>query len=145
MIDLADRKVIGWSFSNDMSAESASVAALKMAIKTRGTRNGLIFHSDRGIQYACNDFKALLSENRILQSMSRKADCWDNAVAESFFKTLKSELVHHRKYANRESAKLEIFSYIEGFYNTKRKHSSLGYRTPSEMEKLLTENKCLAA
>lgn len=145
VIDLADRKVIGWSFSEDMSAENTSIAALKMAIKNRGVKEGLIFHSDRGVQYACNAFKLLLEEHEILPSMSRKGDCWDNAVAESFFKTLKCELVYHRRFGNKGIAKLELFRYIEGYYNKERRHSSLGYLTPNEMEKLLINSQPMAA
>lgn len=87
VIDLADRKVVGWSLSADMTAENTSVSAMKMAVKNRGVRKGLIFHSDRGVQYACDEFKSILRDNDIIQSMSRKANCWDNAVAESFFKS----------------------------------------------------------
>src|SRR5690606_24455173 len=93
VIDLADRKVVGWSFSNDMTASNTSVKALVMAIRNRGVKPGLIFHSDRRIQYACDEFKSLLNENGIKQRMSRKGNCWDNAVAESFFKTLKPECI----------------------------------------------------
>lgn len=145
VIDLADRKVIGWSFSNDMSTANTTVKALKAAIRNRGVKNGLIFHSDRGIQYACDEFKILLKETGIKQSMSRKGNCWDNAVAESFFKTLKTEFVYHRKFQNREAAKIEIFRYIEGFYHPKRIHSSIGYRTPNEMELLHRKNEKLVA
>lgn len=145
VIDLADRKVIGWSFSKDMSAKNTSIAALRMALKNRGVKEGLIFHSDRGVQYACNAFKLLLEEQKILPSMSRKGDCWDNAVAESFFKTLKCELVYHRKFSNKGMAKLEVFRYIEGYYNKERRHSSLGYLTPNEMEKLLINLQPMAA
>lgn len=145
VMDLADRKVVGWAFSKDMTAENTTIAALKMAIKNRGVKQGLIFHSDRGIQYACNDFRSLLEEYRILSSMSRKGNCWDNAVAESFFKTLKCELVYHRRFANREIARLEIFRYIETYYNSQRSHSALGYLTPNEMEKLLINLHLIAA
>lgn len=145
VIDLADRKVIGWSFSNDMTAESTTIKALKMAIGNREIKQGLIFHSDRGSQYACNEFKSLLNKNSIIQSMSRKGNCWDNAVAESFFKTLKCELVYHRAFANREIARVEIFSYIEGFYHAKRIHSTLGNRTPNEMEMFYKTKELLVA
>src|SRR5690606_35251864 len=123
-------------------------------------KEGLIFHSDRGIQYACDEFRAIIVENKMLQSMSRKANCWDNAVAESFFKlfsmpaeygaegrikTLKAEMVYHRKFIDQQSAKLEVFGYIEGFYNTKRTHSALGYKTPKQIEEMLLEKERLAA
>jgi len=145
VIDLADRKVVGWSLSTDMTAQNTSLAALKMAIKNRGVRPGLIFHSDRGVQYACDEFKAVLMENYIVQSMSRRANCWDNAVAESFFKTLKAEMVYHKKFIDQQSAKLEVFGYIEGFYNTERTHSALGYKTPKQMEAILLEKEKVAA
>ncbi len=134
VIDLADRKVVGWSFSSNMTAQDTTVKALTMAIKNRGVLPGLIFHSDRGVQYACDEFKTLLIQNNITQSMSRKGDCWDNSVAESFFKTLKTEYIYSRKFSNKEIAKLEIFTYIEGFYHSKRLHSALGYKTPNEIE-----------
>lgn len=145
VIDLADRKVIGWSLSTDMTAGSTTVAAIKMAVRNRAVKNGLIFHSDRGVQYACDEFKAILSHNNIIQSMSRKANCWDNAVAESFFKSLKTEMVYHRRFMDQQSAKLEVFGYIEGFYNTKRTHSALGYKTPKQMEEMLLGKERLAA
>lgn len=145
VIDLADRKVIGWSLSTDMTAKSTSVEAIKMAIRNRGVKDGLIFHSDRGIQYACEEFREVTVENRIVQSMSRKANCWDNAVAESFFKTLKAEMIYHRKFLDQQSAKLEVFGYIEGFYNTKRTHSALGYKTPKQIEEMLLEKERWAA
>ena len=145
VIDLADRKVIGWSLSTDMTAKSTSVEAIKMAIRNRGVKDGLIFHSDRGIQYACEEFREVTVENRIVQSMSRKANCWDNEVAESFFKTLKAEMIYHRKFLDQQSAKLEVFGYIEGFYNTKRTHSALGYKTPKQIEEMLLEKERWAA
>lgn len=145
VIDLADRKVIGWSLSTDMTAKNTSVEAIRMAIRNRGVKDGLIFHSDRGIQYACDEFREVIAENRILQSMSRKANCWDNAIAESFFKTLKAEMVYHTKFMDQQSDKLEIFGYVEGFYNTKRTHSALGYKTPKQIEEMLLEKERLAA
>lgn len=145
VIDLADRKVIGWSLSTDMTAKNTSVEAIRMAIRNRAIFDGLIFHSDRGIQYACDEFRKVIVENRILQSMSRKANCWDNAVAESFFKTLKAEMVYHRKFIDQQSAKLEVFGYIEGFYNTKRTHSALGYKTPMQIEEMLLEKEKMVA
>lgn len=145
VIDLADRKVIGWSFSNDMTASNTTVKALEMAIRKRGVKPGLIFHSDRGIQYACDEFKIVINENSIRQSMSRKGNCWDNSVAESFFKTIKTECIYHHKFIDRESAKLEVFRYIEGFYHTKRIHSAIGYKTPNEMELFYHSKHKLAA
>lgn len=122
-----------------------TIEAIRMAIKNRGIKDGLIFHSDRGIQYACDEFSAVIAENRILQSMSRRANCWDNAVAESFFKTLKTEMVYHRKFIDQQSAKLQVFGYIEGFYNTKRTHSALGYKTPKQIEEMLLEKEKMTA
>lgn len=145
IIDLADRKVIGWSLSEDMKASSTSIAALEMAIDNRPIDSKLIFHSDRGIQYACSEFKNYLDLNEnIVQSMSRKGNCWDNAVAESFFKTLKVELIYQEKFITIQQAKTTIFQYIEIWYNRKRIHSSLGYRTPVEMEKYLQQKKLVA-
>lgn len=106
-----------------------------MAISKRETTRSLLFHSDRGIQYASKEFRNVLKSNRfITQSMSRKANCWDNAVAESFFKTLKVELVYDSKFKTIEQAKTSIFEYIEIWYNRKRLHSSLGHKTPFEVE-----------
>ena len=118
-----------------MTAKNTSVEAIKMGIVNRGVKGGLIFHSDRGIQYACDEFSEVIVENKILQSISRKANCWDNAVAESFFKTLKAEMVYQRKFMDQQAAKLEVFGYIEGFYNTKRTHSALGCKPPSRSKR----------
>lgn len=127
IIDLYDRKVIGWSQSSNMSAANTSIAAWRMAIGKRPINDKLIFHSDRGIQYACHDFTRLLdSYGNVERSMSRKGDCWDNAVAESFFKTLKVELVYRHRFADREQAGISIFEWIETWYNQHRRHSALG-------------------
>jgi transposase InsO family protein len=140
VLDLADRKVIGWAFSKTMAAKETTVAALKMAINNRPVLNSLIFHSDRGVQYACKEFRQELKAYPLIrQSMSRRANCWDNAVAESFFKTLKVECVYDYKFENQEIAATTVFEYIETWYNRKRIHSSLGYRTPEQMEKLLNQ------
>ena len=106
-----------------------------MAIKNGCFESGLIHHSDRGVQYASNEFRALLKNYGIECSMSRKGDCWDNAVAESFFHTLKVELINGKTYITRQEAKTAIFEYIEGFYNRQRRHSYLGYLSPDEYEK----------
>ncbi len=124
IIDLYDRKVIGWSFSSGMSAQETVIPAWRMACQNRPIQNELIFHSDRGIQYACKAFRNLLDKPLIIQSMSRKGNCWDNAVAESFFKTLKVERVYQRTYLSRNEAKMDLFQYIEGWYNTRRIHSA---------------------
>jgi len=126
IIDLFDRKVIGWALSTTMKAKYTTIAAFKMAKNNRPIQayQTLIFHSDRGIQYACEAFTTLLdSHQNIIRSMSRKGNCWDNAVAESFFKTLKTELIYHQKYPTRLQAELSIFEYIETFYNKNRRHA----------------------
>jgi putative transposase len=127
IIDLYDRKVIGWAQSRDMKAQNTTVAAWRMAVKNRPPSEHLIFHSDRGIQYACNEFANLLrSYPCVERSMSRKGNCWDNAVAESFFKTLKVELVYRNRYICHKAAELSIFEWIETWYNRHRIHSALG-------------------
>jgi len=133
-IDLFNRRVIGWAMDRWINRWLV-MRALNMAIKNGTLKPGLIHHSDRGVQYACQDFQALLEANCIECSMSRKGDCWDNAVAESFFHTLKVELIHDRNYKTRQEAKKDIFEYIEVFYNRQRRHSYLGYLSPVEFEK----------
>ena len=132
-IDLFSRLVVGWSISTRMFAPLVT-DALEMAIASRNPEAGLIHHSDRGVQYASEAFQAILEEHGYLGSMSRKGDCWDKAVAESFFKTLKAELVNHRYYLSRDEARLEIFEYIEVYYNRQRKHSSNEYLSPFKYE-----------
>lgn len=135
VIDLFDRKVIGWQVSNTLRAEDTVVPALNKACSNRTIQAGqsIIFHSDRGIQYACNQFKDTVRKHKwIEQSMSAKGNCYDNAVAESFFKTLKAELIYQNAYKSRKEAYLSIFEYIEGFYNTNRRHSALGNLTIRE-------------
>lgn len=137
ILDLFDRKVIGWSQSGDMTARNTTVAAWKMAVRNRPPSKKLIFHSDRGIQYACHDFADLLDSYKCVErSMSRKGDCWDNAVAESFFKTIKVELVYRNDYHGRQEAALSIFEWIETWYNTNRRHSAIGNMTIKEFENL---------
>src|SRR3989338_7752239 len=116
-------------------AETLTLQALKQAIVRRFPPKGLVYHSDRGVQYAGNDFKALLAQHEFVGSMCKKGDCWDNAVAESFFHTLKVELIHRMKFKTREEAKARIFEYVEMYYNRKRAHSTLGYLSPFEYEK----------
>jgi putative transposase len=145
VLDLADRKVIGWALSKTMRASDTSIAAFKMAVTNRPLTGELIFHSDRGVQYACNEFSSHLEgDRRIIRSMSRKGDCWDNAVAESFFKTFKSDMVYERDFKTIKEAQLATFEYIEIWYNKRRLHSSLGYRTPEEMERFLVTKKLAA-
>lgn len=138
IIDLFDRKVVGWAMSNNLSAQATVIPAWRMAVKNRPVTRELIFHSDRGIQFACTAFTNILKgqSGLVRQSMSRKGDCWDNAVAESFFKTLKTEWVYKQKFQLRSHAKLSIFQWIETWYNRKRRHSALGYRTIEEFEQL---------
>ncbi len=130
-IDLYSRMVVGWAMSETMTADLV-VNALKMAKKRRGCCAKLV-HSDRGSQYASALFRQQL-ETTCIQSMSRKANCWDNAVAESFFGSLKSELIHHQSFKSRNQTQLSVFEYIEIFYNKRRLHSSLGYLSPEIFE-----------
>ena len=137
IIDLYDRKIIGWSMSKGLSALETIIAAWFMAVKNRPITKDLIFHSDRGIQYASNEFTKLLKNNKLIsQSMSRKGNCWDNAVAESFFKTIKVEWIYNQKFTNQEQAQLSIFEWIESWYNRKRRHSALGYKTIDEFNEI---------
>jgi putative transposase len=134
ILDLHSRKVVGWSMSERIKTDLV-VQALIMAVLGRRPPKGLIFHSDRGCQYCSHVFRRWTRRYGMVQSMSRKGDCWDNAPAESFFKTLKSELYGHRAFGSRQEARTAIFEYIEGFYNRLRLHSSLGYRPPAEYER----------
>jgi putative transposase len=137
VIDLFDRKVIGWSLSETMKAIDTTIAAFKQALRNRPLIRSqkLIFHSDRGIQYACKDFVYTLSKSdQICQSMSRKGNCYDNAVAESFFKTIKTELIYQNKYASIKKAKKSVIGYIKNFYNSCRRHSALEYLTIEEFQ-----------
>lgn len=134
IIDLADRKVVGWSLSEDMTTDNTVVKAWSMARRSRNIAEGFIFHSDRGSQYASRQMANILGlSTKISQSMSRKADCRDNAVAESFCKTIKYEWIYRFSYKSVLEAYSSIHSYIQ-WYNTKRLHSTLGYRSPLEME-----------
>ena len=136
ILDLSSKRVVGWAMADHMRAELA-ISALDMAVLHRNPPEGLIFHSDRGVQYASTAFRDRLVKYNIVQSMSRKGDCWDNAPAESFFSTLKMEEVYtHKKYKTREEARVSIFEYIEVFYNRQRSHSSLDYMTPVEYEEV---------
>ena len=135
VIDLYSRKVVGWSMDDTMKVSLVN-NALTMAIKHRNPPTGLIWHTDRGSQYASYSHKDLLLEYRITQSMSRKGNCWDNAVAESFFKTLKSDLVYQTYFYTKRQAKREIFEYIEFYYNRVRSHSYLGNISPCKFEEL---------
>jgi transposase InsO family protein len=133
VLDLFSRRVVGWATADHLRAELAC-DALRMALGHRRPRGELLHHSDRGVQYASDAYRGLLREHGIEPSMSRKGDCWDNAVTESFFSTTKRELTHHESYATREEARGSLFEYIEVFYNRRRLHSTLGYRSPVEYE-----------
>ena len=133
ILDLFTRRVVGWAMRDHMRAE-LTIAALTMAIQRRRPRAGLIHHSDRGSQYAAGDYRDILRAAAITQSMSRKGNCWDNAPMESFFGTLKTELVHQREYLDRDAARRDLFAYIEGYYNRQRIHSAIGYITPDQAE-----------
>ena len=133
VIDLFSRKVVGWSMANNMRVSLVN-DALDMAIKRRKPPAGLIWHTDRGSQYASHSHRDLLQEHGIVQSMSRKGNCWDNAVAESFFHSLKTEFTNHEIFKTRAQANQEIFEYIEIFYNRQRMHSSNNYLSPAEFE-----------
>jgi transposase InsO family protein len=133
ILDLFSRKAVGWEMSSQINANLVE-KALRMALYQRQPGRGLIHHSDRGSQYASYQIRNLLEANQIQVSMSSKGNCYDNAVMESFFGTLKNEWVHHKKYQTRSQARMDIFRYIKGFYNTVRLHSSLGYLSPNEFE-----------
>ncbi|MCK1740902.1 IS3 family transposase, partial [Bradyrhizobium sp. 139] len=125
VMDLYSRKIVGWAMADHLRAE-LPLAALRMAIAAQRPNAGLIHHSDRGVQYASADYRKLMQATGLRASMSRKGDCYDNAPMESFFHTLKTELVHHRHYETRTEATRDLFAYIEGFYNRIRRHSAIG-------------------
>ena len=135
VIDLYSRKVVGWSMDDTMKVSLVN-DALNMAITHRNPPKGLLWHTDRGSQYASYSHRDLLEQNNIIQSMSRKGNCWDNAVAESFFKTLKSHIVYDNYFYTKKQAKYEIFEYIEFFYNRTRSHSYLGNLSPIRFEEI---------
>lgn len=142
ILDLGDRKAIGWSLSTSLKTKDTTMPAWRMAATNRPIARPLIFHSDRGVQYCSNEFSSLLeSYEKVSRSMSRKGNCWDNAVAESFFKTIKTELIYNLKFQTIRQAKLAIFEYIETWYNKKRRHSALGYLSPESYAKQLMNYK----
>ena len=134
LLDLCSRAVVGWAMSERITAELVN-DALMMAIWKRKPPKGLMVHSDRGSQYASDLYQKTIKDRGFICSMSRKGNCWDNAPSESFFHTLKTELIHHKRYRTRQEAKQEIFEYIEVFYNRQRRHSTIGYQTPLGYEK----------
>jgi putative transposase len=135
LIDLSSRRVVGWSLASSLE-ETLTMRALQMALATREIGHGreMLHHSDRGSQYASRDYRSTLERNGIQPSMSRKGDCWDNAVAESFFATLKKELVNDAAWQTREEARASLFEYIEVWYNRERRHSSIDYLSPADYE-----------
>jgi transposase InsO family protein len=140
IIDLYDRKVIGWAFSRSLKAVYTTIPAWRMAIRNRPITQMLIFHSDRGVQYACNEFKNLLSAyTLVVRSMSRKGDPWDNAVAESFFKTLKVEHIYQNSYKTFKEAELSVFEYIEAWYNVNRIHTTIKTSIKNKKETLINQ------
>jgi transposase InsO family protein len=134
IIDSYSRKVVGWSMADHLRTELAT-AALNSALTTRRPRPGLIHHSDRGVQYTSSAYSKLLSAHDARQSVGRPGTCWDNAVAESFFATLKSELIYRHVWPTRREAELAIFEFIAGWYNQHRRHSTLGYSSPADVER----------
>jgi putative transposase len=135
VIDLASRKIVGWSLADHMRTELVE-DALTMAFANRAPEEGVIFHSDRGCQYTSRDFADLARKNGVVLSVGRKGECWDNAVAESFFATIKRELIDTRSWPTRTGLHRAVFEYIEGWYNTRRLHSTLGYFSPAQYEML---------
>jgi transposase InsO family protein len=133
IIDLFSRSIVGWALDATLST-TLPLAALQMALRRRSPTAGLLHHSDRGCQYTSADYRAALDDLGAVVSMSRKGNCWDNAVAESFFATLKTELVHRRRWSTRLDLRAAVFEYIEVFYNRQRLHSTLGYKTPAQIE-----------
>ena len=138
VIDLYSRKVVGWSMGSRMKA-SLVCDALTMAIWQRNPDKGLIVHSDQGVQYASHQYRKLLKDNGFIGSMSKKGCCWDNAVAESFFGSLKQERVHWRNYETRYEAQQDVMNYITMWYNSNRLHSYLGYQSPNDFELKINE------
>jgi transposase InsO family protein len=139
LLDLASRRVVGWALDTTLD-QTLPLAALRMALGQRQPAPGLLHHSDRGVQYASAGYRAWLAAHGVAVSMSRRGDCWDNAVVESFFATLKVELVHEATWPSRAAARREIFEFIEVWYNRQRRHSSLGFRTPVAYEAAQLEN-----
>ena len=144
VLDLFSRQVVGWSLSHSME-RTLVMDALRMAVWRRQPAPGLIFHSDRGSQYCSHDFQKMLEVYGMLSSMSGKGDCWDNAVAESFFGRLKTERVFLTDYVTREEARRDVIDYIEMFYNSRRRHSYLGYVSPRDFEAMHQQKKLKAA
>jgi transposase InsO family protein len=144
VIDLASRRVVGWSIADHMETSLVS-DALTTAIQARRPEPGFVFHSDRGSQYTSDEFRQLLAAHQGVQSLSRKGQCWDNAVGESWFATLKEELIHRQSWATRAQVRRAVFEFIEVFYNRQRLHSSLDYLSPAEYESKVHHHKAAQA
>ena len=140
VLDLATRKIVGWAMRDHLRTELAA-AALVMATQRQRPAPGLVHHSDRGSQYAAGQYRQLLAKAGMKASMSRTGNCYDNAPMESFFHTLKVELVHQRRWATRDEARRDLFSYVEGYYNRQRMHSALGYLSPEQAEQTWRANR----
>lgn len=138
IVDLYSRQVVGWSLDKTMTKELVC-SALRQAYFRRKPGSGIIFHSDRGSQYCSAEFRRLLKQYKMLQSQSRKANCWDNACVESFFHTLKTEMIYHEDFKTRDQAYRAIFEWVEAFYNRQRLHSTLGYKSPVDFERMVRE------
>ncbi|HKC95457.1 MAG TPA: IS3 family transposase [Nitrospira sp.] len=134
LVDLYSRRIVGWAMGGRVTT-ALPHTALTMAVQQRQVEGGLLHHSDRGSQYAAQDYQQQLTVRGIQCSMSRPGNCWDNAVVESFFASLKTELIYRRRFWTRQEAQTAIFAYIEGFYNQRRRHSTLGYLSPVEFER----------
>jgi len=139
-IDLFSRIIVGWDLSESLERYSM-MRALNKSILRRRPNQGLMIHSDRGVQYASDDFRAILKKHHFIQSMSRKGNCWDNAVAESFFHSIKTQMIHHCRFQNVAETELALFNYIEVYYNRRRKHSTNGYKSPANYEAECWNNK----
>jgi putative transposase len=137
VLDRCSRRLVGWAMGDSLDA-TLPISALRMALDQRRPQPGLLHHSDRGKQYASVAYRSMLDHYKVTASMSRKANCYDNAVMEAFWSTLKNELVHRRRFATRAEARTAIFDYIEAFYNRTRRHSALGYKSPLAYESSLS-------
>nr|MDQ3643430.1 IS3 family transposase [Actinomycetota bacterium] len=144
VIDLSSRRVVGWAMADHMRTELVS-DALRMAVAARRPAPGLVFHSDRGTQYSSKEFTDLLAQYKMVQSLSRPRQCWDNAVAESFFSSLKLELIDRRAWVTRAQVRRAVVDYIEVFFNRRRLHSSLNYLSPAEYETKIHHQKAAQA
>jgi len=134
ILDLFARRVVGWAVSDNLDA-TVAVTALQRALALRPAPDGLVHHSDRGVHYACADYRAVLEKHGVRRSMSRKGNCWDNAVAESFFSSLKFELEDHAQWHDAHDVERDVGAYVDGFYNAERRHSHNRYQSPIDFER----------